>query len=1148
MHDATELPRRSVPKDYKRGFWAHIATMFQGAFNDNLFQYAIIGYLVLIVLGETASEQEKSQIPAYATFLFSIPFIIFPGIFGAIADRFSKQRVTVAIKYLEIGIMTAGGIAFFLVAKQGLSANLLWVILFMMATQSAIFGPAKYGIMPEILPESRLSWGNGMLQMFTLVAIIAGTGIAEPMVKAFGTEIYLLSVFLVASSVVGLVTSHFITRPAPANPTQRIPINPWANMGGYMMILYRDRWLLLTVIGYVYFWAAGAFLRNNVIIFGNATLGASYTPFLIALPVGIGIGAVAAGYLSRGKIEPGLIPLGALGMGVFCILVSIPGFNYWTYVVLLGLLGAAGGIFDVPLAATLQHRSPNHAKGGIMATTNMLTFVGMATASLLFALLGNLGVSTYAMFLGTGITSLLVGAYITALLPIFLLRFVLWIFANTIYRVHVRGREFVPEKGGALLVANHSSFIDALVLVASIDRPIRFIMHRGIYDIWWIRPIAKIMGTIPIDAQAGPRDMVKSLRAATEAIEHGELACIFAEGQITRTGQMLPFRKGFERIMKGVDAPIIPVHLDQIWGSIFSFSRGRFFWKFPSKLPFPLTVSFGPPMPGDASAYELRRAVQELGTEAAIERRAALPPLHRAFVRMAKKYPRSRCVADGLAGELSYFKSFVGSVVFARKLKPLLDEQPMVGVLVPTSVGGALTNIALLLMGKIPVNLNYTASPAALTSSVRRCNITKIITSKAFLEKMPIDVPGDAIFLEDVRQSVSKGDRIRSMAMAYLLPIGVLERKLGAERPQTADDVATVIFSSGSEGDPKGVVLTHGNIMSNVDSCLQVWPHTRKDCMMGMLPFFHSFGIMGTLWLPLTRGLSAVFHPNPLEPRVIGGLIYKYKATFFVATSTFLQAFIRRCSPEELSSLTYVVCGAEKLSPRVRDAFHEKFGVEPLEGYGTTECAPAVALNVPNFRSHGFFQTGTKRGTIGHPIPGVSVRILDPETGALLPENAPGLLHVKGPNIMREYLGMPEKTAQVLQDGWYNTGDMAMVDEDGFITITGRLSRFSKLGGEMVPHATVEEELHKLINASEQVLAVAGVPDEQKGERLVVLHTMTDEQYDELIGKLDESDIPNLWRPRPNAFYRVESIPVLGTGKMDLKQVQELAKKLYLGE
>jgi acyl-[acyl-carrier-protein]-phospholipid O-acyltransferase/long-chain-fatty-acid--[acyl-carrier-protein] ligase len=368
------------------------------------------------------------------------------------------------------------------------------------------------------------------------------------------------------------------------------------------------------------------------------------------------------------------------------------------------------------------------------------------------------------------------------------------------------------------------------------------------------------------------------------------------------------------------------------------------------------------------------------------------------------------------------------------------------------------------------------------------------------------------------------------------------------DTPRKADDVATVIFSSGSEGDPKGVVLTHGNIMSNIDAALQVFPHSRTDCMMGMLPFFHSFGFMGTLWLPIVAGFSVVFHPNPLEPRVIGALIYKYKATFFVATSTFLQPFIRRCSPEELSSLVYVICGAEKLSPRVRDAFAEKFGVEPLEGFGTTECAPAVALNVPNFRSPGFFQTGTKRGTIGHPLPGVSVRIVSPDTGELMPENTAGLLHVKGPNIMVEYLGMPEKTAQVLHDGWYNTGDMAMVDEDGFVTITGRLSRFSKLGGEMVPHQTVEEELHKLIDLTDLSMAVTGVPDEQKGERLVVLHTLTDDQYDELMSKLDQSNIPNLWRPRPNAFIKVDAIPVLGTGKLDLKKVQEMAKSLYLGE
>jgi acyl-[acyl-carrier-protein]-phospholipid O-acyltransferase/long-chain-fatty-acid--[acyl-carrier-protein] ligase len=434
-------------------------------------------------------------------------------------------------------------------------------------------------------------------------------------------------------------------------------------------------------------------------------------------------------------------------------------------------------------------------------------------------------------------------------------------------------------------------------------------------------------------------------------------------------------------------------------------------------------------------------------------------------------------------------------------------------------------------------------SSAVIASCAGQCGITKVITSQKFLDKVPIQVPGDTILLEDVKASVTGKDRIVAMLMAIFLPVRLLEKALGAT-PRTENDLATVIFSSGSEGEPKGVLLTHRNVMGNVEGALEVFPHHKHSSLIGFLPFFHSFGYMATLWLPLTHGMGGIFHANPLEPKVIGDLVQKYHGTIFLGSSTFLQGFIRRCLPEQLASLEFVVCGAEKLAPRVRIAFAEKFGCEPLEGYGTTECAPAVAVNVPDCASPGFFYRGTTHGTIGRVVPGVSVRIIDPDTGERLPLGEAGVLHTKGVNIMRGYLDQPEKTASVLQDGWYNTGDIAKVDEEGFITITDRLSRFSKIGGEMVPHNRVEEVLHGLLGLTDQSLAVAGVPDRAKGERLVVLHILDDEQLKTLLAKLPGCDLPNLYVPRPGAFHRIEAIPVLGSGKMDIKMVRKLALEL----
>lgn len=1132
---------------YKRGFWALIATQFQGAFSDNLFKMVLVFFFLDAAAG-TSGELSSAEIAAYAGMLFSLPYIIFPSIFGALADRYSKQKITVATKVLEVVIMALGGLAL-------LSANpvFLWGILFLMASQSALFSPAKYGILPEMLPDSRLSWGNGVIQMGTMAAIISGAASAGYLYELLDSrgQLPFVSFLLVCLALGGIVTAWQVSRPAAANPSQRIPLNPYSGMGVHFKFFWADRWMLLTVAGYMYFWFAAALIQGNLIPFGADTLGLNEGQMGLtqaAVALGIGAGAVVAGYLSRGKIEVGLVPLGALGMTLFSGLLAFDVFGFTACLVLLFGLGFFGGVFDVPLAATIQQRSPAHMRGGILATVNMLTFVGIFSASALMWVFGQINVGPRGVFLFCGILTLALGVYLCFLLPIFIVRLVLWVLANTLYRVRVLGRSNIPDSGGALLVANHTSFLDALVILASMDRRVRFIMYQGIYEVPWIKPLAKMMGVIPVSPDGGPREVIQSLRTATDAIRAGDLVCIFAEGQITRTGQMLPFRRGFERIMKGVDAPIIPVHIDQIWGSIFSFSKGRFFWKWPTSIPFPITIGFGAPMSSDANAFELRSAIQELGTEAYGTRVANEPLLHQEFIRRARRHPFMLGVADARTGSLSYLKTLTGSIVLGKKLKKLLGPEEMIGVLLPQSVGSALVNIALTMMGKIPVNLNYTASEEALESSARQCGMKQVITAKAFLEIVPIPVPGDPIYLEDIMGSVSTKDRVIGMLYAIFCPTRLIEKRLGSPPKRSADDLATVVFSSGSEGEPKGVMLSHHNIMSNIRAGLQVFPHNEGDVVVGMLPFFHSFGYTATLWLVLIGNLSAVYHPNPTEARAIGKLIQQYEARILFSTSTFLHAFIRRCTPTQLSSLNHIVAGAEKLAPRVRDAFKEKFGIEPLEGYGTTECAPIVSMNVPDFRAPGFFQKGTRRGSIGHPLPGISVRIIETDTGEPLQNGEAGLLLVKGPNVMKGYLGQPEKTDAVLKDGWYTTGDIANIDEDGFITITDRLARFSKIAGEMVSHTKVEEALHGILDESETLLAVASVPDESKGERLVVLHTLSDDQFELLMSKLDETGLPNLWVPRAKAYYRIDEIPVLGTGKMDIKAVKNMARRLDIGE
>ncbi len=1175
----------------RRGFWALVATQMQGAFNDNVFRYLIIFFLLDAMrtsLGAGDGEKVfgifavEDYVPALAQVIFCLPFLIFPAIFGAIADRFSKQRVALATKYLEVVVMVLGGLAFYLE-----HSTLLWAILFLMATQSAMFGPAKYGILPEILPDSRLSFGNGVIQMTTMVAIIAGMGIAGPLYKGLEGSVYLTAIFLVAFSSAGVLSGHFITKAPAANPDHVVPRSPlkqWQGMGQYFRAIWVDRTLFNVVLGYIYFWFAGSLAQSIILKFSVVTLGLSedYTSYLLAaIAIGIALGALAAGFLSRGKIEMGLIPIGAAGMAVFALLVAVPEDFYQRYLVpelfkmaqpmldnadgaaaqvvattggyyflamfLLFGLGFFAGFFDVPLAATIQHRAPKRIRGGIIATTNMLTWVGIGFAGVVFLALGWAGFTPHHLFMLMGAFSLGMGLYISLRLPILLLRMLLWFADGTLVKLHVTGRKKLPAEGGGLLVGTHLSFVDAVALLASIDRDVYFVMREDVYAKGWIARFARMMNAITVPVGASEEALNDVAWKIREAVAAGHLVCIQQEAFMEADGPRVPWHHDYGMLVEGTGAPIVPVFMTRLWESLYVFEAGRIEWRWPGQFRYPIHVRIGDPLPADAASTEVEEALCELDVDHYLSRPYRHTLLHRAFIKAARRYRGRLAIADATTGPLSYFKALVGGIVFARKLRVLLGDEEKVGVLVPPTVGGALTNIALQMLGKVPVNLNYSAPEETMLSCAERCGIKHTITAHKVLERLPIKVPGEPIYLEDIRESVTKGDRMKGLALALLAPIWWIEKALGTAK-RTEDDLATIIFSSGSEGEPKGAMLTQRNIMSQVETVGMAFPHGKGSCVLGFLPFFHSFGFTGTLWMPLLNGVSAVYHPNPLEPRLIGGLVQKYKATILIGTATFLQGFIRRCTPEQLETLTFVVSGAEKLPERVRLAFKEKFGVEPFEGFGTTELSPVVSVNLADKQTPGFFAKCLRHGTIGQPLPGQSARIVDPDTGDPLPIGTAGLLLMRGPNVMLGYLDDPERTQKVLNDGWYTTGDIAALDEDGFITITDRLARFSKIAGEMVPHTRVEETLHGLIETTEQVLAVASVPDTAKGERLVVLHTMDDAQLETLINRIPDSGLPNLWRPRASAFYRIDEIPVLGTGKMDIKSVKRMALALDLGE
>jgi acyl-[acyl-carrier-protein]-phospholipid O-acyltransferase/long-chain-fatty-acid--[acyl-carrier-protein] ligase len=592
-----------------------------------------------------------------------------------------------------------------------------------------------------------------------------------------------------------------------------------------------------------------------------------------------------------------------------------------------------------------------------------------------------------------------------------------------------------------------------------------------------------------------------------------------------------------EKIVKRSNFPVIPAYIGGAWGSIFSYKYRRLLSRLPVRIPYPVTIIFDKPLPSTTTAEDAEQAVALLSVEYFNSLKSKERTLQRMFIKIARNNWFKECISDSTGKRLTYGKLLTASLALANAIKLDVKNGRMVGIALPPSAGGVVCNLAVLLCGKIPVNINFTTSAEAIDSAIKQCGINMIISSRAFIEKVPSFHPSvRMIFVEDVVSGISSGMKLKALLKAIVVPVCLL-----TDKSTTSDSVATVIFSSGTTGEPKGVMLTHHNIISNLESFGGVFSFTKQDKIFGILPFFHSFGFTCTLWCPLLQEVKVCYHSNPLEAEKIGKLVKSEKATIIMTTPTFLLSYIRKIPADEFSSLRTVIVGAEKLRKNIADAFEEKFKMRPLEGYGTTELSPVVSVNLPDVEINNVKQLCHKEGSVGHPIPGVVAKIVDPDTMEQLPTGEEGLLLVKGPNLMSGYLNKPELTAAVLHNGWYNTGDIARIDSDGFIYILDRLSRYSKIAGEMIPHIAIEEKFYSLLNITGQELAVTSVPDEKKGEQLVVVYTPSAGTAEQLYNAISSSDLPNLWKPKKENYFMVETLPALGSGKLDFKRLKEIA-------
>ncbi len=728
--------------------------------------------------------------------------------------------------------------------------------------------------------------------------------------------------------------------------------------------------------------------------------------------------------------------------------------------------------------------------------------------------------------------------------------FISWpavLLGRLLYKVKVLGARHVPSQGGALLVANHLSYVDVLVLQLACPRPIRFVGHEAFpLRSLFFRLVYKVTGTIPVS----PVNALETVRRVSQALKAGQLVLIFPEGGISRTGQLMKLQRGFETMARRSGVPVIPVAHDGLWGSVFSFSENKYLLKFPRVMRTAVCVAWGQPIPADqADAGTVRQALLDLGCDAFDERPQLKRHLAGEIVRRLGRRPGRLVMVDRTVGrrELKAAQFFAAAAALSRHLRKTVPE-PRVGIVLPPGAGSSIVNLAVLCAGKVPVNLNFTAGRSAVDSSLRMSGVKTIISADAVRAKVPaFPWPESTLDLTATIKAIGgKRALLPWLLAAWLLPNQLLPRLLGL--PKRGDRAeAGLLFTSGSSGEPKGVVLTHRNILANCwqFSTLSIFP--TDSVMLSCLPVFHSFGFTVNMWYPLLRGCRSVTVPSPLDTKKIIDAIREEEISVMVGAPTFMRPILKKAESADLKSLQILVSGAEKMPMDLYEGFMKRFHLEMMQGYGMTEASPGTNVNQPDPilpTTTAAEQPGKRLGSVGRMMPGMTARVLHPETRAVLPPGETGVIAFRGANVFGGYLDDPQKTSEVFQDGWYVTGDLGRFDEDGFLFIEGRLSRFSKIAGEMVPHGTVEQKLTEafaLDQSEGYALVVMGVPDPGKGEQLVLLTSSDLVTESSVKEKLTEAGVPNLWIPK--LISRVEKIPVLGTGKLDLKGCKDLAMK-----
>ncbi len=1103
-----------------------------------------------------ATGQDPKPVLAIIAALLVLPYVTFGPVCGWLSDRYPKRTVLNATLIAQIFIMLLLVGALWMKSFGG-----AMVCFFLLSADTAVLAPAKRGILLEYVGPQRLSRWVGYMEMFNITAILVGSFAGgalfshwlgsggEPWTAAVNTA-WVLTGLAVFAWAQFQVADH--TRSHSNEPFR------WSLWIGHfrdVVEVWKTRPLWRATMGICFFYGVGGYatvLLQQVgyeVTHGGPDAALTSSKMLLMVGVGTMLGNLLAGLLSRRGVDLGLAPIGGAMLAAALIALGFTAPGTTRFTALLIATGFSTGFFLVPLYAFIQEKAGDHRRGRILAGVSLLdSLAGMAAAAIYGYVASDhaLAWPVSAQFFLMAAVTLGMLAYALYHLPHQTTCTVMRLVGRVFYRVKVIGQHNVPT-GGALVLCNHLSYVDAVVLQIASPRPLRFVAFAGFARSGFVRFLFRAAGVIPVN----PNKPLKGIRLAWDALQAGELVCIFPEGAISRTGQLMELRRGFETVVRKAHVPVVPAAIDGLWGSIYSFAGNRYLWKSPRLMPTPVCVVFGEPIASErADVAHMRKALLDVGELAFQERPMLKRHLGREIVRSLAKRPRHVELVDRTADrrEVTAAQLLAVAAALSRHLRKTVPEQ-RVGIVLPPGAGAHIANLAVACAGKVPVNLNFTAGRAAVEASLKLGEIRTVITADAMRAKVPnFPFPENTLDLKRVIKAAGGKKAILPWLLAaWVLPNQWVANLLGL--PKVGDnEEAALLFTSGSSGEPKGVVLTHRNIFANCAqiSSLSILPDTAV--LMACLPVFHSFGFTVTLWYPMLRGCKVVTVPSPLDTKKIVEAIQQEKATVMLGAPTFVRPFLKKATKEELASLNLVVTGAEKLTMDLYESFLGQFGIEILQGYGLTETTPATNINQHNppvTTSTAEEQLGKRTGSVGRLMPGMTARIVDPESGVELPMNETGMLWLKGANVFPGYLKDPEKTAGAIRDGgWFVTGDLGRFDDQGFLFIEGRLSRFSKIGGEMVPHGTIETRILELFGWEQPdgpVVAITGIPDPSKGEALVLLTTQ-EITIEQIRSKLLESGLPSLWVPK--ILRKVDKIPMLGTGKTDLKGVRELALAL----